>query len=68
MQTLSIVFEYNGSDIITVVYKEPFPVSQLLSTAQEVAYNKETDISDITIRFVLKGETHGCGTKAQATD
>ena len=68
MAHLSIVFEYNGSDHATVTYEEILPIKGLLDIANEIARINEADVSDITMRFALKGESHAHCTKAQTTD
>lgn len=68
METISFVFEYNGSDVAIVAFEADLPAMQLLATAQQIARTKETDISEITMRFALKGGTHEDSTTTQATD
>ena len=65
MLTLSIVFEYNGSDVATVAFAELLSAGQLLAIAGEIAHTKATDVSEITMRFTMKGENHEHNAKAQ---
>ena len=68
MPILSIVFEYNGSDVTDVSFVELLSAGQLLAIAWEIAHAKETDVNEITMRFAMKGESHEHDAKAQAVD
>lgn len=58
MRNLVIIFEYNGSDVLTVALEASLSASQLLATAQQIARVKETGVSEINIRFAVKGDAH----------
>jgi hypothetical protein len=58
MHEIVIVFEYNGSDVLTVAFEASLPAMQLLATAQQIARERETDVSEISIRFAVKGDEH----------
>ena len=58
MNTISIVFEYNSSDVAVIAFEAMLSTKQLLETAAQIARDNQTSVSEITMRFAWKGRDH----------